>query len=73
MSLAERFARALLSLAVSSRNLDSWSQEDETRRSYVLCDKCGSHNPVGATGCSSCGGRGFAREWVRELVGLSWH
>jgi hypothetical protein len=36
-------------------------------RDYVLCEKCGVHNAIGIEVCSECGGKRFAREWVREL------
>lgn len=37
------------------------------RQPYLVCDKCGAHNPVGAEACSACGGKRFAPEWVKEM------
>jgi ribosomal protein L40E len=36
-------------------------------RDYTVCESCGAHNPVGVETCDACGGKRFAREWVREL------
>lgn len=61
-------ARAAVRRTTTKRPVTGRVMEpDAITATELICDKCGYHNPAGASACSKCENKRWAPSWVREI------